>query len=192
MTEGLDGDADALRKVLEAVPEVVLVVDREGTIQYINHVEEGYQRDEVIGTQADAIMSPDSRDEFWSTLTSVCETGETAEYETSTSSPKGEEQWYRGRMTPLYDGGEVSAAMIMATNISELKAAQAESERWRRLLPICSWCEKIQDDKGEWETIEARLERESGTKVSHGLCPDCYREQMEDASGENGSNGNVA
>lgn len=191
MTDGLDGDANALRKVLEAVPEVVLVVDREGTIQYINHVEEGYERDQVIGSNSDSIMSPDSREEFWRILTSVCETGEPAEYEVRTSSPTGEEQWYRSRMAPLYDDGEVKAVMIMATNISELKAAQAESEQWRRLLPICSWCDRIQDEEGQWETIEARLERESGTKVSHGLCPDCYQEQMEGADG-NGSNGNVA
>lgn len=38
MTERLDGDAGALGKVLEAVAEVVLVVDREGIIQYIKNV----------------------------------------------------------------------------------------------------------------------------------------------------------
>lgn len=192
MTERLCQDAAALGKVLEAVPEVVLVVDGEGTIQYINHVEEGYAREEVIGMRADTVLSPDARKQFWDVLTSVRQTREVREYEIETLSPAGEKQWYRSRMAPLYDDGEVTGVMILATNISELKVAQAESEQLRRLLPVCSWCRMIQNERGEWETIEAHLERERGSRVSHGMCPECYREQMEGAEGEGGTNGNVA
>jgi PAS domain S-box-containing protein len=192
MRERLDGDAHALGMVLEAIPEVVLVVDREGTIQYINQVEDGYERERVIGTQADTFLWPGSEEEFWAVLKSVCETGEVVDHEVKVSSPTGEAQWYRTRMAPLYDDGAVNRVMIMATNISELKAAQAEAERWRRLLPICSWCGKVRDERGQWQTIEAHLERESRTKVSHGLCPGCYEEQMGGAEEGNDSNGNVA
>lgn len=37
------------------------IENRTGRILYINHVDEGYDRDSVIGMQAEEIMSPDSR-----------------------------------------------------------------------------------------------------------------------------------
>lgn len=193
MKEALDGNAQALAKVLEAVPEVVLVVDREGTIRYINRVEEGYDRDEVLGMQADAIMSPESKEVFRATLECVLRTAQVQEYESKVSAPDGGIQWYRSRMVPLYDDGEVVGAMVMATNISELKAAQETADQLRRLLPMCAWCDRIRNDKGEWETVEVYLEKEGGTKVSHGLCPRCERDRLGGKNGgDSDSNGNVA
>jgi len=192
MKTAFEEDPEALGKVLEAVPEVVLVVDREGTIRYINHVEVGYDRDAVLGTQADAIMSPESKDVFWATLEAVLRTAEEKEYESKVSAPDGGIQWYRSRMVPIYEDGEVGGAMVMATNISELKAAQEVADQLRRLLPICSWCDRIWNEKGEWETVEVYLEREEGTKVSHGLCPQCERDQLRVVEGDSESNGNVA
>ncbi len=50
----------------------------------------------------------------------------------------------------------------------------------------------IQNETGTWSTIEAHLERVSGTRVSRGICPDCHAKEF----GENGEaeagNGNVA
>lgn len=192
MEHRFDGDSDALGKVLGVLPEVVLVVDFEGTILYINHVEEGYEREAVLGMNVDAILPPASREVFWSVLRAVGRTGKMEKYEIEMLSPAGEAQWYRSRMIPLEDDGDVIGVVIMATNISELRVAEAQVERLRRLLPICAWCDRIQTEEGTWMTIEAHLERERGSKVSHGMCPDCYREQMEDDDGGDGSGGNEA
>ncbi len=43
----------------------------------------------------------------------------------------------------------------------------------RDLLPICSNCKKIRNDKEYWETIEEYMNHHFDTKVSHGICPDC-------------------
>lgn len=61
MSRTFEQDGRALGKVLAAVPEFILVLDRTGKILYINHVDEGCDRDAVIGMQAHEIMSPDSR-----------------------------------------------------------------------------------------------------------------------------------
>ncbi len=191
MDRGLDGDAEALARVLEALPEMVVVLDREGTIRYINHVEENYDRKEVLGTPIDAYLAPDSKEVFRAAVESVLATGKEEEHEYQVPAPDGGIQWYRGRIVPFRDAGEFGMVM-MVTNISELKTVQEAADQLRRLLPICSWCDKIQSEKGEWVTIEAHLETESGTKVSHGLCPDCYRDQAGGDDGEEGPNGNVA
>lgn len=41
------------------------------------------------------------------------------------------------------------------------------------LLPICSSCKKIRDDKGYWEHIETYIRKHSETEFTHGICPEC-------------------
>lgn len=187
MNRDFGRDVEALAKTLEAIPEHVVVLDREGRILYVNHVEEGYERDAVIGTLAHQIISPDSRKLHERVLTQLFESGGAPEreYETRIHAPDGSEQWYRSRMYPIHDGDRVVAGMLMVTNITELKTAQDELQRaretndqLRRLLPICSWCDRILNVEGTWETIESYLAREADTDVSHSLCPVCYEREI--------------
>ena len=41
------------------------------------------------------------------------------------------------------------------------------------LLPICSSCKKIRNDRGYWDKLEEYLESHTDASFSHGLCPDC-------------------
>ncbi len=41
------------------------------------------------------------------------------------------------------------------------------------LIPICSNCKKIRDDKGYWEQLEGYIQSHSEAQFSHGICPDC-------------------
>jgi len=41
------------------------------------------------------------------------------------------------------------------------------------LLPICSFCKSIRDEKDQWIRFEEYLAAHSDAVVSHGLCPDC-------------------
>jgi len=42
------------------------------------------------------------------------------------------------------------------------------------MLPICSYCKKIRDDKNYWQQIEHYMNAHAGTNFSHGVCPECY------------------
>lgn len=193
MGRTIDNDPEALRKVLAAVPEIVIVLDPSGTIQYINRVEEGFVRDEVIGSEAEAIMLPESREVFRTTLESVLESGVAEEYESKVLTPEGNIRWYRSRMRPLRRNGEIVAVMLLTTNISELKATKERVSKLQRLFPICSWCDRIRNEDGDWETIEQYISRESDTRVTHGLCPDCQeREFGNEGPDLNGKNGSAA
>jgi two-component system, OmpR family, response regulator VanR len=44
------------------------------------------------------------------------------------------------------------------------------------IIPICSNCKKIRDDKGSWSQIEAYISKHSEAKFTHGICPECARE----------------
>ncbi|MCF8067445.1 MAG: transporter substrate-binding domain-containing protein [Desulfobacterales bacterium] len=41
------------------------------------------------------------------------------------------------------------------------------------MLPICSSCKKIRDDKGYWNQIEVYIEKHSEAEFSHGMCQEC-------------------
>jgi hypothetical protein len=41
------------------------------------------------------------------------------------------------------------------------------------LLPICSFCKSIRDEKGQWVQMEQYISGHSEAQFSHGLCPGC-------------------
>ena len=59
--------------------------------------------------------------------------------------------------------------------IADLKEALVEVRTLSGLLPICSSCKKIRDDKGYWNQIESFISAHSEAEFSHGICPECAR-----------------
>jgi PAS domain S-box-containing protein len=57
--------------------------------------------------------------------------------------------------------------------IDELREALENISTLRGLLPICSSCKKIRDDRGYWNRLESYIESHTRAEFSHGLCPDC-------------------
>jgi len=57
--------------------------------------------------------------------------------------------------------------------IVELKEALASIKELRGLLPICSHCKKIRDDKGYWNQLESYLRAHHDVEFSHSICPEC-------------------
>ncbi len=48
------------------------------------------------------------------------------------------------------------------------------------LLPICSYCKKIRDQKDQWQVMEKYIMDRSAATFTHGICPDCLREHYGD------------
>jgi len=46
------------------------------------------------------------------------------------------------------------------------------------LLPICAFCKKIRDDGTYWKQFEAYIQEHTGSNFSHGVCPECFEQQM--------------
>jgi FixJ family two-component response regulator len=59
--------------------------------------------------------------------------------------------------------------------IKKLENSLAHIKTLRGLLPICSYCKNIRDDKGYWQQIEIYITENSEADFSHGICPDCMR-----------------
>jgi hypothetical protein len=59
--------------------------------------------------------------------------------------------------------------------ILDLQKSLKEVNALRGLLPICSSCKKIRDDKGYWNQIESYIGEHSDAQFSHSICPDCAK-----------------
>lgn len=64
--------------------------------------------------------------------------------------------------------------------IQELQKAIAEIKVLSGLLPLCSHCKKIRDDKGYWNQVEAYIEKHSDAEISHSICPQCAEKYYPD------------
>jgi len=60
----------------------------------------------------------------------------------------------------------------------DLAERMAEIQDLRALVPICSYCKNVRNDKGYWEKVEAYVERHYPAEFSHGICPDCIRKHF--------------
>lgn len=57
----------------------------------------------------------------------------------------------------------------------KLHASQRNVRVLSGLLPICAWCKRIRDEKGQWEQLELYISDHSEADFTHGMCPDCAR-----------------
>ena len=62
----------------------------------------------------------------------------------------------------------------------ELERAMNEVETLRGILPICSYCKDIRDDKGSWQQLEHYITDRSDAAFSHGICPGCLKKVKRD------------
>jgi len=72
----------------------------------------------------------------------------------------------------------------------ELARALSEVKELSAILPICSYCKKIRDDKDYWHNVESYISAHTDAKFSHGYCPECeekiVKPEMEKFFKENG------
>ena len=64
--------------------------------------------------------------------------------------------------------------------IKELKNALDQVKQLSGLLPICTSCKKIRDDKGYWSQMELYIRDHSEAEFSHSICPECVKKLYPD------------
>jgi len=59
--------------------------------------------------------------------------------------------------------------------INKLQLALAEIKTLQGIVPICSFCKKIRDDKGFWNQVESYVAEHTDARFSHTCCIDCAK-----------------
>jgi phosphoserine phosphatase RsbU/P len=79
-------------------------------------------------------------------------------------------------MSKPVDADELAARLKVGERIIGL---QKEMRQMQGLLAICMMCKKIREGE-EWVAIERYVAARTATSFTHGLCPDCFKQQVGD------------
>jgi len=97
--------------------------------------------------------------------------------------------WLGTWLVPLRDDtDQITAVMGVSRDITnrkwleedkqkllvKLQEALSQVKTLGGLLPICSVCKKIRDDKGYWQQVEGYIQTHTDATFTHGICPDCF------------------
>jgi phosphoserine phosphatase RsbU/P len=77
-----------------------------------------------------------------------------------------------------YDRDELAVRLRVAERIISFHSQVREL---RQLIPICSYCKSIRNDKNYWQGIENYVHRHTGSMLTHGICPDCAEKYFKPA-----------
>ena len=73
----------------------------------------------------------------------------------------------------------VELEQTLTQRVEELADALAKVKQLGGLLPICSYCKKIRDDRNYWRQVEDYVGKHSEATFSHSICPECYERIVE-------------
>jgi hypothetical protein len=62
--------------------------------------------------------------------------------------------------------------VMLLVNLS-VTSYQERIETLRGIVPICSYCKQVRDDKGYWNQVEAYVSKYTDARFSHSICPNC-------------------
>ena len=182
------------RNLVEYSSDFIWEVNADGVYTYVSPPVEkilGYKPDEVAGKTPFDLMPSEESDRIRNCFMEVInrrgnlirlenvnlhKDGHLVTLETSgvpVFNEEGEIVYYRGVDRDITERKRVEKEN--EEHIKELKDALENVKILSGLLPICSNCKKIRDDKGYWNQIEAYLDTHADVKFTHGICPDCIK-----------------
>lgn len=54
----------------------------------------------------------------------------------------------------------------------------AEIRQLQEMIPICVYCRKVRDEHDYWDMVESYIQKETGSRFSHGACPQCCEKEL--------------
>ncbi|MGB2599690.1 MAG: PAS domain S-box protein [Candidatus Omnitrophota bacterium] len=121
--DALKESEEKWRSMAKNAPGIIMILDREGRIQFINHTVRGLKIKDVIGEKHDKYVEPEHRNTVNKALEKVFWTGKSGSYEIEGTGPSGTKAWYSTLVGPIKQNGQVVAVTVFVTDITERRRA---------------------------------------------------------------------
>jgi hypothetical protein len=183
---------EILAAAIDALPQVVLFVDDDVRIRYLNVAAGGFFRTADGGSVllqrggealscVNAYQAPEGCGRSESCKKCVVRSSVNECFRTSTAIRKNlrlevvsgtqiQEGFFRLTVAPLDHEGE-RLAVLTLEDISEVV-------QLRRIVPICAWCHRVRNDQDFWEEVERYASSSLGVDWTHGICQECLEKSF--------------
>lgn len=121
------------RSFAEQVPDVIARINPDFTIAFINRDSGGYTPERLVGVPATIIyQQPQHQSLLYESMRTVFQTGEAISYEIEENA-EGYRAWHINRVGPIYQDSKVVALILISTDITEQKQAEAAMYQMQKL-----------------------------------------------------------
>lgn len=146
----------------------------------------GFTREELQAKRMFEFVHPEDRERTLEQNRVVRSGGKALGFENRYLHKDGSYRWFRWNAIADVDHQLIYS---LARDITESKQAEEERERLlvelqaalgevrelREILPMCMYCKSIRNDENYWQTVESYISNHTKAQLSHGICPNCYR-----------------
>jgi PAS domain S-box-containing protein len=130
LSRWLSGDGlAALDAITGEALDIVGVMDRQLTIRYVNWTAPGLTREGIVGHNVFDVIAPEYHETTRRTYIQVLETGVGARFETMYRGNDGVLLW-EVRVGPIRFEGEVIGLVVITSNVTEQRRADADRDRF--------------------------------------------------------------
>jgi PAS domain S-box-containing protein len=168
---------EVLRTTTANTADILLLLDTELRVRFINRAVRGMTIDEVIGRDVSVLLTEQARDGVIAKLRNVLTTAETATYEYEVNTDGEEIQYLENRAVLVRDDGVSTGISVTVRNITERKRLEQEildvSSRERQTIG-----RDLHDGLGQELTGVALMLRGLATRIQK-QCPESVRQVNE-------------
>lgn len=129
--QALQGSEALRRAVLEHSSDYIVIITREGRIDYINRDVDARPRQQVIGAHISEYMPTRSVETFQSALEEVFAGTDEARFEIQSVNREGRPTWFQVVLSPIYSEDRVVAAAAIGRDVTEIRAARRKELQLR-------------------------------------------------------------
>ena len=120
----LEQSVEFRRRVVENLPDYVIVVDRELRIMWVNRVAPGLREEQVLGARLEPFVAPEHWSLVSSTIQAAFDSGTIGYYEVEAYGDSETTAWYATRVVPVMADAKVENVLLITADITERRRAE--------------------------------------------------------------------
>ena len=132
--EALRESEEKWRSLVSVLPDYILLLDRDGSVLFLNHCAEGFTEKDVIGCSVHKFLSPQSGEIIKKEIVECQKTGKIRKFEHTAVGDHGTVKVYESYLVPLLEKNNVTGFLGISRDITGRKRDEEALKRYSENL----------------------------------------------------------